>query len=200
MSSVSDVQIARLALQHIGDRYDINSLDEASPEAEQVSLVYDNVRDATQREHPWTFCTSYYNPPALSGTVPANWQYMYAYPPDGLKVWRIVNPLGRNLPALPFRVFLNADDIKVIGCNEESPEIEYAKRITSASRFDANFVLAFSWRLAAMIARPITGDPEIARSVRVEADIQVNLAKREDANEGVEPEVLRDPDWIRGRA
>jgi len=53
--SVSDVQIAKLALQHLGDRFDITSLDDARPEAEQINLVFENVRDALLREHPWKF-------------------------------------------------------------------------------------------------------------------------------------------------
>ena len=61
----SEVQIARLALQHLGDRYDITSLNEASPEAEQVKLVFDNVRDMVLREHPWKFARKY-STPAMS--------------------------------------------------------------------------------------------------------------------------------------
>ena len=34
----SQVQIAKLALQHVGDRFDISSLTEFTPEAEQVNL------------------------------------------------------------------------------------------------------------------------------------------------------------------
>jgi hypothetical protein len=36
----SKVQIAKLALQHVGDRYDISDITEATPEAEQVNLLY----------------------------------------------------------------------------------------------------------------------------------------------------------------
>ena len=49
----SDVQIAKLALQHIGDRWDITALDDASPEAEQVNLIFEDTRDALLRAHPW---------------------------------------------------------------------------------------------------------------------------------------------------
>jgi hypothetical protein len=72
----SEVQIARLALQNIGDRYDITSLNEASPEAEQVKLVFDNVRDMVLREHPWKFARKYATPAPLAGVVPGNWDYM----------------------------------------------------------------------------------------------------------------------------
>ena len=83
---VSDVQIAKLALQHIGDRFDITSLTEATPEAEQVNLVFENVRDALLREHPWKFALRYVKPASMSGTPPAQWGYMYAYPSTAVRV------------------------------------------------------------------------------------------------------------------
>ena len=46
--AVSEVQVAKLALQHIGDRYDITSLSDQTAEAEQVNLVFENARDAMQ--------------------------------------------------------------------------------------------------------------------------------------------------------
>ena len=41
----SETQIAKLALQHIGDRYDITDLTEESVEAEQVNLPLGFGRD-----------------------------------------------------------------------------------------------------------------------------------------------------------
>ena len=200
--AVSEVQIAKLALQHLGDRYDIISLDEASPEAEQVNLVFDNARDALVREHPWKFSLRYYTPSSLVGTPPASWDQMYAYPPDALKVWRIVNPLdpmGDNLPPLKFTVARNNDDVKVLLTNETEPEFEYSKQVTNSFEFDANFDMALSWRIAELIAMPITGDVAVRDRVQRDAEKYVGIAKREDANEGISREQSRDPDWIRAR-
>ena len=60
----SKVQIAKLALQHVGDRYDISDITEATPEAEQVNLLYDDTRDALLRQHPRVFATKYTSPAA----------------------------------------------------------------------------------------------------------------------------------------
>ena len=200
--AVSEVQIAKLALSHLGDRYDITSLDEASPEAEQVSLVFDNCRDQLLREHPWKFSLRYYTPSSLIGTPPAGWAEMFAYPPDGLKVWRIVNPLDPQqdrLPPLPFTIARNADDIKVLLTNEEEPEFEYSKKVTNSFDFDAIFDMALSWRIAALIAMPITGDGGIRDMVKREAMAETARAKVEDGNEGISRKQTRDPDWIRAR-
>jgi len=200
--AVSEVQIGKLALSHLGDRYDITSLSENSAEAEQVNLVFDNVRDALVREHPWKFSLRYYTPASLTGTPPSGWTYMYTYPTDALKVWRIVNPLDPNndsLPPLKWTVARNNSDIKVLLTDESDPEFEYSKQVTSSSEFDANFDIALSWKIAEMIAMPITGDLGIRANMQQEAARQVGLAKMEDGNEGINREQSRDPDWIRAR-
>ena len=200
--AVSDVQIAKMALSHFGDRYDITSLSEASPEAEQVSLVYDNVRDALIREHPWKFSLRYTSPATLAGTVPAGWANMFTYPSEALRVWRIVNPLDPNqdrLPPLKFSVGRNSDDVYVLLSNEDEPEFEYGKQVTNSFEFDTLFDWAFSWRLATAIAMPLTGDGGIVGLVRQQMMFEVGNAKSEDANEGISREQSRDPDWIRER-
>ena len=200
--AVSDVQIAKLALQNIGDRYDITSLDEATPEAEQINLVYEDVRDALLREHPWTFALRYYTPPSLSGTAPAGWEFMYAYPPTGLKILRIVNPLdprGEKLQPLPFAIGRNNDDIKVILSNEQDPEFEYINKVTVATEFDALFDMAFSWRLSAAVAMPITGDGQIKDMAERNAQMAVEKAKMENSTEGTGVLQTREPDWMLAR-
>ena len=200
--AASDVQIAKMALQHIGDRYDIASLSEASVEAEQINLLYDNVRDALLREHPWKFALRYTSPSELAGTPPAHWDAMYTYPGDALRVWRIVNPLdpkGSNLPPLEFTVARNSSGTKVLLTNESDPEFEYTEAVTNSGLFDTAFDMALSWRLAQHVARPLTGDDAVVDRVQREAQYWVELAKREDANEGIGKEQSHDPDWIRLR-
>ena len=200
--AVSEVQIAKLALQHLGDRYDITSLTEDGTEAEQVNLVFANVRDALIREHPWKFALRYYTPSALIGTPPARWGYMYTYPSDALKVWRVVNPLdpnGDGLPPIKWTVARNANDTKVLLTNESEPEFEYCKQVVDTAEFDANFDMALSYRIAEAIAMPITGDLAIKQAMGQEARMRTGTAKMEDANEGVNREMAHDPDWLRAR-
>jgi len=200
--AVSDVQIAKLALQNIGDRYDITSLSEATPEAEQINLVYDNVRDALLREHPWKFSLRYYTPAALSGTAPAGWANMYAYPPSAMKVIRLVHPLDplqKKYPPLEWTVSRNNDDAKVLLTNESDPEFEYSRLVTVPTEFDPMFDMALSWRLAAAVAMPLTGDAQLADRMVREAERAVGAAKMEDGNEGSTGRTNREPVWITAR-
>jgi len=196
----SEVQIARLALQHLGDRYDITSLTEASPEAEQVNLVFDNVRDMVLREHPWKFARKYATPASLAGVVPGNWSYMYTYPSDAMRVIRIVNPLGDDKTPIRFEIARNAADLRVVLTNESEPTLEYTKQVTDPQQFDPQFVIAFSYRLAQYIAMPITGDRQVMADMKSMADIEINKAKASDANEGFEAPQPAEAGWINARA
>ena len=196
----SEVQIARLALQHLGDRYDITSLTEASPEAEQVNLVFDNVRDMVLREHPWKFARKYTTPASLAGVVPGNWSYMYTYPSDAMRVIRIVNPLGDDKTPIRFEIARNSADLRVVLTNESEPTLEYTKQVTDPQQFDPQFVIAFSYRLAQYIAMPITGDRQVMADMKSMADIEIGKAKASDANEGFEAPQPAEAGWINARA
>jgi hypothetical protein len=196
----SEVQIARLALQSIGDRFDIASLTEASPEAEQVNLVFDNVRDMVLREHPWKFARKYSTPASLSGVVPGNWDYMFSYPSDALRVLRIVNPLGDDQPPIRFEIARNSSDARVILCNESEPTLEYTQQITDPQQFDPQFITALAYRLAQYIAMPITGDRQIMADMKQLADAEISKAQATDANEGFEAPRPAEATWIAARA
>lgn len=196
----SEVQIARLALQHLGDRYDITSLNEASPEAEQVQLVFQNVRDMVLREHPWKFARKYASPAQLSGDAPGNWDYMFLYPSDALRIIRIVNPLGDNQPPIRFETARNSSDAHVILCNESEPTLEYTQQITDPQKFDPQFITALSYRIAQYIAMPITGDRSIMSDMKSLADIEIGKAQASDANEGFEAVRPAEATWISARS
>ena len=201
--TVSDVQIAKLALSYIGDRYDITSLTEAGTEAEQVNLVFENARDALLAEHPWGFAKTYYTPSALSATPPANWTYAFTYPAEALKVWRIEDPLGREREPIPFevaRITISGTPTKVLLTDDETPEFLYTYALTDPAEFSPHFVLALSWRIAKMIALPLTGSAEVKDRVERDAAVEIGHAKSNDANEGVFREQSIDPDWITARS
>jgi len=196
----SDVQIAKLALQHLGDRYDIQSLADETPEAEQVLLVYTDVRDALLREHPWSFARKFVSPAALTGTPPASWSYMFAYPTDCVRVIKVVNPLGDAAPPIRFTVGINTSDVSVILCNESEPTFECTKRVTDPQRFDPEFVTAFSYRLAEAMAIPLTGDRGLLADMRGLANAAVSRATSTSANEGFEEPSPAEATWITARS
>ena len=198
----SEVEIARLALQHIGDRYDITSMAEESPEAEQVNLVYDDVRDMMLRDHPWKFARKYTAPAAIVGTVPGNWSYMFQYPTDCVRVVKIVNPLGDGEDPIRFEVARyasGATDTRVMLTDEAEPTFEYTSRITDPNEYDPIFVTAMAYRLAQYIAVPLTGDRQVMADMKTMADVEVGKARASDGNEGFEAPRPAEATWISAR-
>jgi hypothetical protein len=196
----SEVQIARLALQHLGDRFDITSLDEATPEAEQVNLVYDEVRDMVLRSHPWKFAKKFFVPAYLTGTPPADWGYMYTYPSDCVRMLRIVNPLGGGKPPIRFEIGLNSSGNKVILTNESEITIEYTSRVTDPNMYDSQFITGMAYRLAQYLAIPITGDRQRMADMQALADRELGMAMSTDANEGFEEVPMSEATWVDARS
>ena len=194
----SKVQIAKLALQHIGDRYDISALTEDSVEAEQVNLIYDDVRKEVLRMHPWRFATRFTSPATLSVTVPANWTYAYTYPSDGLRILQIEDPLGRDLEQIPFETAVLSDDTRVILTDELDAEFRYIYDEEDPTKFDPEFVNAFSFMLASRMAMALTGDGGIKQALAQEAYSHMSQAGATDANEGRKKKAP-DADWITAR-
>ena len=194
----TEIQIAKLALQHVGDRFDISSLTESSTEAEQVNLIFADVRDAMLRQHPWNFAKKFTSPAALDGTPPSLWTFMYLYPNDALRILGITNPLGREQPPIKFEIGRNSSDKRCVFTDEESPEIIYIAQITNTEEYDPEFSLAFSFGLAARLAMPLTGDRGIATELQTLADKYVHIAWETDSSEGIEPS-KPEATWITDR-
>ncbi len=194
----SETQIAKLALQHIGDRYDIVDLDEESVEAEQVNLLFNDTRDWLLRQFPWNFATAYATPSALTGTVPNNFTYMYTYMTNAVRVLLVVDPLGVDTE-IPFEVARNTSDVKVILTDQADAEFRFTQRITDPAQFDSEFTMGMSYALAAKLAMPLTGDREIMGDMNNLARNVINSAWATDANEG-ESDEIPDADWITARA
>jgi hypothetical protein len=195
----SQVQIVKLALQHIGDRYDISDIEEESVEAEQANLIYDDTRKELLRRYPWRFAKKYTSPATLSGiTVPGQWDYAYAYPSSCVRVGGITNTADRTKPILDFEVSLLDDDTKVLLTDEQSAEFFYTSDITDPTRFDPEFTMAFSFLLAERMCMSLTGSLDIKRALAQEVLRAVGHASDSDSAEGT-TQAAPEASWIDAR-
>ena len=195
----SQVQIAKLALQHIGDRYDISDITEESVEAEQINLIFDDTRDEILRRFPWRFAKKYTSPASLTVTVPGLWTYAYQYPSGCVKVRGITNILGADAEALKFEVALLEDDTKVVLTNEDSAEIFFTAQVTDTTRFDPEFTMALSFLLASRVCMALTGSLDIVSKLDQEVLRTVGHAAETDSSEGINREAP-EASWIDARA
>ncbi len=160
MASVVD--ICNLALSRLGQK-SITSIDEAGI-AENCNIEFGPTKESILRDYPWSFSTRMEPLAPISGESFFGWEYVYAYPTNCLRVWRILNRETYDSDEKqPYRVMAsNISSKKLILCNLESAYLEYAANITDTTVFDASFVDAFSWKLGANLAKPLTGNAALS--------------------------------------
>lgn len=199
----SEVDIANLALAHLGDDAQVASFDppEGGPQADHCARFYPIARDTLLEMHAWSFATRTAALTAL-GTAPDGWSYSYALPNGCLKPLRVYPPGGRqDLDALPFEVEVLADGQPVLLTDCPDATLRFVSRITDTARFSLLAVEALSWLLASMLAGPvIKGDTGAAAA---KSCYQVFLSRFADATsaDANKSRVRLDPQpaWITGR-
>jgi len=177
----ADVDIANMALGHLGTRATIQSLTENTAEARELNRWYTTVRDGLLRQLDWNFARVTQTL-ALTGTAPTRWTYSYAYPSDCLKFWRIDAGLPSGSPVVPLEIGSDGTN-RLIWTDYQQAVGIYTQRVTDPNMFDPEFSMAFSVTLAAMVCYAITNKAELATRLENKAMSLIEKAKAENANE-----------------
>jgi hypothetical protein len=193
MASVVD--IANLALAHLGDEATIASLypPEGSAQAEHAARFYPIARDSLLELHPWNFGSKRVKLVKLATNESTEWTYCYMLPTDVLSVVAVMPPdatddysahipqntaFGFNTDITdtavasayvpqPFQVEVTQDGSRVIRTDQDEAHIRYNAFITDPTTFSPLFVTTLSWHLASMLAGPVLkGDAGAAESKR----------------------------------
>lgn len=180
MASV--VEICNLALTHVRGG-SINSLDEASVQAQRCKLFYETARDQALVEAGWGFTRTVKPLAKLLDASVFGWLHTWAYPVDCLKIDRVIRNIeavsangndsnNRWFPGMrreeasahtypPVEYELHqVDGSRVIATMEDDLRIQYRKRITDPNLYPADFRMALSFLLAHYLAPSIAGDKE----------------------------------------
>ena len=162
------------------------------------------------------------NPP----TSPYPWQFKYGYPADCIKVNYILPPIPTGttdvpivgVPLVPYMMpsrncrFIigydmvdptdtDNDDLvpgRVILSNVKGAIGVYIADITDPDIMDHGFKEALVAALAAKLVQPLTGNAGMKDGYEKLAQMHINQARVEDANEAI-PNADHTPDWIRDR-
>lgn len=158
----SVVRICNLALGDVGAKAQIQSIDEASREAQLCKLYYDPARREVLRDHDWGFASKSEALALAGGLVPpAPWRFAYGYPADCLAFREILadGVGGRPSEPEPFEIAVNRGlDGKVILAARARAVGRYSADVANARLFDAGFVGALAARLAVDLAQSLIGD------------------------------------------
>ena len=200
----SDVEIANLALAHLGDKATVASLDppEGSAQAEHCARFYPIARDTLLEMHAWKFCTRRATLAQLDVDT-FDWQFAYAEPSGALKILAVLQSADSSgNDGHPFETEGDADGRALIRTDVEDAVVRYIARVTDTTKFSPLFVDALAWLLASYLAGPvIKGDQgmAVAKNCYQSFLVAFSRATMADSNQRkVEPG--HSPDWMTARA
>lgn len=158
----STTEIANLSLSHLGIGKEIGNLDtERSEEAAACRRFYDTARDATLRDFPWPRFTKFVTLALVETNPTDEWVFSYRYPSDCLELRRVLSGIRNDSrqSRVPYKI---GQDVTghLIYTDQADAQVEYTALISTVERYPSDFVLAFSFRLASLVAPRLTGgDP-----------------------------------------
>ena len=193
MAFLSEAQICNLALLRVGQRQLINSLGEASTEAQVCEAVYAHTRDVLLESAWWQFATRRAKL-TLATEKRSGWAYVYHLP------WDCVSPRylwpGARFPAkdgrIPFDVESSAALLSRVLCTDEADaELVYTASVITPALFSAKFQQALSWALAVELTLSLPVKPQLAANAAAMARatlLDAIATERAQAELDVEPE------------
>jgi hypothetical protein len=184
--ATSVVQIVNNALIRIGASA-ITSLTENSEAARAANLVYEQIRDATLRDHIWNFAVKRIALAQEVDTPAFEYSFQYALPSDCLRVLQMQEK----------DMIYKIEGRKLL-TDEGSAKIMYISRVTDPNEFDAMFVEALSARLAAELSIPLAESSTLYQNMMEIYRIKITDARSVDGQESGEPNIVTDT-WLNSR-
>lgn len=198
--ATSKVQIANMALLHIGDST-IESFTEESNEALRVSIWYEPCVKEALESYDWSFARRRATLALHGDDAPeGEWTFRYVLPDDCLKPLRLVNPAGKTADKVPYTLELDDSAAeRTLLTDLESAKLVYTANIQDPVFYPMQFVVALSHLLAARLAYANTAKRTLA-SDQYNLFIRfMGVAAAGDHNAET-PDPPREAEWIRGRA
>lgn len=147
------IEFCNNALAQAGQNF-IDDMDAQTTEAKLCKQFYEQLLDATLREHFWNFATKRENLTAASVAPTFGWTYAYDVPQD----WVRSKQLGDRVDCQP-RWEMEGYTLVT---NETTAPLIYIASIPDPALWDVMFYDAYSTHLASKIAMPMTKDVKFA--------------------------------------
>lgn len=192
-------QICNVALARVGQRQMIDSLSEASAQAQLCQALYAPARDAVLEEFAWPFATRR-AVLALTPLKRTGWAFVYDLPSDCLAPRRIIPPIRSEAREQQIAWALEDDSTygRVLLTDWSDAELEYTRAEETVALFSPLFCDALAWRLACDLALGLAVKPQLLPTFERKYQLALATAKAAALNERQE-DVPPDAEWIRGR-
>jgi len=169
----SKTGICNLALKRIGANA-VTSIDtDDSNEARILVYLYDFVRRALLRSHPWNFAGKRQALSRLSTTPAFEYSYEYSLPDDCIRVMNLYDSSEKFV--IEGRKLLT---------DETTVNLRYIYDVTIEAYFDPLFVEVFALALAYRLSYNISGNSTVTQEIKLQLDEQMRIAKMVDGTEG----------------
>ena len=170
----SFVEIGSNALRLLGDD-PITSLTEDSERARLVNAIYEEVRNEVTRAAMWNCAKDRQVLGSLATTPAFGWSYYHQLPSTCL---RVIDVLSGDI-----RIDHEVEGRKIM-TDVSSVNLIFLKKITDPNDMDALFIGAYTAKLAAELAEPVTGSRSLAEQMWTLYDRKVREARTIDSQEG----------------
>lgn len=147
----SQTEICNMALAHFGQSR-ITDINQASPAAEALRDFWDNARKNALRAAPWNFAGARAELTASATTPLFHWQFAYPLPSDFM---RLVS-LNRVLAGTKITNWVVEGHSLLT--NQSKAQIVYIKDMPSTGDWPEDFVRAFSYEMASLVAPRLMAD------------------------------------------
>jgi hypothetical protein len=204
------VDIANLALGHLGDRASISSLSppEGSPQAGHAASFYPIALNSMLALHPWGFAIRRHTlvDYSLVAPAPSPWAYSYVLPSHVTVLAVLSDTASADAETQPYEIESADTGEMVIYTNQEDAVLRYVAFVTDTTKFPPLFVDALSYMLASYLAGPIIkGDAGmvVAREMRRSAVGLIGAGATRDANQrstDARDDFASRPGWLTDRS
>lgn len=204
----SNTELANLAISHLGIGGEIADLAEEGDNSEEANACrrfYDVALKATLRDFDWIFARKVAELTEIEDDdddidIASEWAYVYRYPTDAVCLRRISSGARNDSrqSRIEFSETYDATYGRVILTDQESAVMIYTMYQSNPLYYPADFELAFTLRLAYLIAPRLAGKESRKLRERLWGEYQYHLAvaranagNEEQAPEPVESEFVR---------
>ena len=174
------LQVARMAIAHTSEGAPITSFDEETTTARACKDFIDVSRNTVLKTLRWSFSVKTDIPLEAVPNPPMNWHYAYLYPKDGLRLWSVGGGCVYGLGPI--------NGQKSIFSNVAKATADYTTGDLQDA-YDDDFALAWSYKLAILIAPRVTeGNTDQVLSKLVAGyEMALNEAGENNENEKNDP-------------
>ena len=177
------VQICNMALSYVGARARIESLSEATSEANACNVWYEEIRKEVLDADDWDFARRRVALAVHSENPPSQWAYRYAYPSDAIRVRRLERDNDQFAARFELDTSVTSSgSSRSIVTDEASAVAIYTRDEDNTALFTPRFVDALALGLAVKLCYTIVTDVTLLSSLHSRYSVALGLVQQEDGS------------------